>query len=56
MGEGRVVYSVLEENLRERDHWGDPGVDGSIVLRRLFRKWVWTGLIWLGIETCGGHL
>jgi hypothetical protein len=25
-------------NLRERDHWGDPDVDGTIVLRRIFRK------------------
>jgi len=29
-------------NLRERDHWGDPGVDGRIILRWIFRKWdVW---------------
>jgi hypothetical protein len=27
------------ENLRERDHWGDPGVDGRIILRLMFRKW-----------------
>jgi hypothetical protein len=26
-------------NLRERDHWGDPGVDGRIMLRWIFRKW-----------------
>jgi len=25
-------------NLRERDHLGNPGVDGKIVLRRIFRK------------------
>jgi hypothetical protein len=25
-------------NLRERDHWGDPGVDGRII-RWIFRKW-----------------
>jgi len=26
-------------NLRERDHLGDPGVDGRIKLRWIFRKW-----------------
>ena len=26
-------------NLRERDHWGDQDVDGSIILRLIFRKW-----------------
>ena len=28
----------------------DPGVDGRIILRWLFRKWnvgAWTGLIWI---------
>jgi hypothetical protein len=25
-------------NLRERDHWGDPGLDGRIILRYIFRK------------------
>jgi hypothetical protein len=43
----RGVYRIWWGNLRERDHWGDPGVDGRIILRRVFRKWdvgVWTGL------------
>jgi len=26
-------------NLMERDHLGDPGVDGRIILRWIFRKW-----------------
>jgi len=46
-------------NLRERDHLGDPGVDGRIILRWSFRKWdvgVCTGSSWLRIGTRGGHL
>jgi len=45
-------------NLRERDHWGDPGTDGSIIKRWIFRKWnwVWNGLSWLRIGTGGGQL
>ena len=26
-------------NMRERDHWGDPDVDGRIILRWIFMKW-----------------
>jgi hypothetical protein len=42
----------------ERDHLGDPGVDGRIILGWIFRKWnveLLTGLDWLRIETGGGH-
>jgi len=39
MGEGRGVHRVLVGNLRERDHWGDPAVDGRIILRWIFGKW-----------------
>jgi hypothetical protein len=56
---GEVRIGFWWENLREIDHWRDPGVDGRIILIRIFREWdvgVWTGLSWLGIETDGGHL
>jgi len=56
--EGRI-QDFGGENLRERDHWGDPGVDGRIILRWIFRKWdvgVWTGSSWLRIGTVCGYL
>ena len=49
----------LVGNLRQRDHWGDPDVDGRIILRWIFRKWegiVGTAWSWLKIGTGGGHL
>jgi hypothetical protein len=30
-------------NLRERDHFEDPGVDGRLILRCVFRKCGWEG-------------
>ena len=46
-------------NLRERDHLDDPGIDGRIILRWIFRKWdvgTWSGSMWPRIGTGGGHL
>jgi hypothetical protein len=59
VGEGRGVYRVCWGNLMERDHWGDPGLDGRIVLRWILRKWdvgVWTGLSWFRIGIGGEQL
>jgi hypothetical protein len=39
-GEERGTFRVLVENLRERNHLVDLGVDGKIILRRIFRKWL----------------
>jgi hypothetical protein len=58
-GEERRVQGFCGGNLRERDHLGDPGVDGRIISRWIFRNWdvaVWTGSMWLRIGTGGGHL
>jgi hypothetical protein len=53
------VCRVWWGSLRETDHWGEPGVDGRIILIWIFMKWdvgIWTGLSRLRIETVGGHL
>ena len=60
MGERRGVYTGFWwGNLREIDHLEDPGVDGRIILRCIFRKWdveAGTRSIWLRIGTGGGCL
>jgi len=58
-GRGEAYTGFWWEDLRERDHRGDPGVDRKIILRWFFRKWdvgVWAGSSWLRIGTGGGHL
>jgi hypothetical protein len=48
LGKGEACTWFWWEIMRETDHWGDPGVDRMIILRRIFRKWdvgIWTGLI-----------
>jgi hypothetical protein len=59
MGEGRGVYRFLEGKPEGKRLLRDPGLDGRIILRWIFRKWdegLWTGLSWLRLETGGGHL
>jgi hypothetical protein len=45
MGEASIGFWWV--NLRERGHWGDPGVDGRIILRWNFRKWDVGGVDWI---------
>jgi hypothetical protein len=51
----RTLYQVINTTcLRERDQWGDPDVDGRIILRWIFGKLdvgVGTGSSWLRIGT-----
>jgi hypothetical protein len=45
-GRGEVHTVFRWSNLRERDHLEDPGIDGRIIWRWIFRKWVvraWCG-------------
>jgi hypothetical protein len=53
---GEVQTGFWWRDLRESDHLGDPGVDGRIILKWIFKKCdgeVWTGLLWLRIGTGG---
>jgi hypothetical protein len=57
MGREEAFTGFWWGNPRERDHLVEPGVDGRIILSQIFRKWdvrIWTGLMWLRIETGDG--
>jgi len=45
-GERRGVYKILVGKPEGKNYLGDPGVDGRITLRWIFKMWgvgVWTG-------------
>jgi hypothetical protein len=39
MGPKEAYTGFWWGNLREREHLGDSGVDGRVILRWIFRKW-----------------
>ena len=59
MGESKDVYRVLVGKPEGKDNLEDPGVDGRIILRWIFRKrdvGIWIRSSWLRVWTGGGHL
>jgi hypothetical protein len=56
---GEVHTGLWWGNQRAGDHLEDPGIDGRIILKRIFERLgvgTQTGLIWLRIGTGGGLL
>jgi len=52
MEERRAVYRIFVGKLEGNRPHEDADIDGKIILRRIFRKWV---EFWLRIRTGGGH-
>jgi hypothetical protein len=54
----RSEYSVLVGKPEGREQLEDPGVDGRIILKIIFKTWegAGTGSIWLRTGTGGGLL
>jgi len=46
MGWRRGVCRVLVRKSQEKSHLGDPGLDGRIILRWIFRTW---GYDWIAL-------
>jgi hypothetical protein len=58
MGRGKVHTGFWWRDQRE-DHLKDPGTDGRIILKWIFKEWdeeAWARLTWLKIRTGGGLL
>jgi len=56
---GEVYTGFWWGKVRERDHWGDLGVHGRIILRWIFRKWdvgVWNGSSYVSLYKVKGML
>ena len=47
MGREEAYTGFRWGSLKERDHLGDPDVDGRIILKSIFRKWDVGGMEWI---------
>ena len=48
MGERRCAYRVLVGKPEGKNHLEDPGVDGRIILKLIFKKWD-GGMDWIDL-------
>jgi hypothetical protein len=58
-GREESANRVLVEKPDGKNHLGDIGIDGRIILKLFLGKvdgGAWTGLIWLRMRTSGGHV
>jgi hypothetical protein len=57
-GERKIAYRILVGKPEGRNLLKDTGVDGSIILKRIFRKWdvACTRFVWLITGSGGGLL
>jgi len=39
VGRGEICTGLWWRNLMERYHLGEPGIDGRIILKCIFKKW-----------------
>jgi hypothetical protein len=59
MGKRRGADRVLVRGPRERDDFEHLVIDGSIILKCIFKKWdgeVWNGLVLFSVGAGGGLL
>ena len=51
-GERRGVYRVMVGKPKGKDHWEEPGADGRIILRWIFRR-LDGGMDWIDLAQEG---
>ena len=49
MGDWRGHTEFWWSDLRESYHFKDTGIDESIILKFIFKKWNWEGMDWIDL-------